>query len=123
MRVHHWARTLGWIGVVGMMLSVIDPMEGAFIALPFGAVLTAGAFLSQSRYRVPLYWAFGSMTLGVAVLATLSAIGGIGGKTGHSVWWGLLLVPYPLGWLTALVYGVRLLREPIPSLREKVVAG
>ena len=36
----------------------------------------------------------------------LSAVGGIGGKSGHSIWWGLLLLPYPAGWLMALVGAV-----------------
>jgi len=36
----------------------------------------------------------------------LSAVGGIGGKSGHSMWWGVLVLPYPVGWLMALVGGV-----------------
>ncbi len=115
MRVHHWARTLGWIGVAGLLLGALDPMEGAFIVPPFAGALTLGAFLSHSRHRVGLYWGFAAMAVGVAVLFTLSFMGGIGGNSGRSPWWGLLLVPYPLGWITLLIFGVRLLREPIPA--------
>jgi hypothetical protein len=39
-------------------------------------------------------------------LFALSAIGGIGGKSGHSMWLGLLILPYPVGWLMALAGGV-----------------
>ena len=30
----------------------------------------------------------------------------IGGKSGRSMWWGLLVLPYAVGWLMALVDGV-----------------
>jgi hypothetical protein len=32
----------------------------------------------------------------------LSAVGGIGGKSGHSMWWGVLMLPYPVGWILGL---------------------
>jgi hypothetical protein len=28
----------------------------------------------------------------------LSWGGGIGGKSGHSIWWGVLILPYLVGW-------------------------
>ncbi|MFM9090669.1 MAG: carboxypeptidase regulatory-like domain-containing protein, partial [Verrucomicrobiota bacterium] len=36
---------------------------------------------------------------GVTAMLALSAVGGIGGHTGRSWAWGLLLLPYPAGWL------------------------
>jgi len=36
----------------------------------------------------------------------LSSLGGIGGKSGRSLWWGLALLPYPVGWLMALIAAV-----------------
>lgn len=51
-------------------------------------------------------WAFILITVGVAVLFGFSAVGGIGGQTGRSMWWGLLMLPYPVGWLMALAGGV-----------------
>lgn len=111
MKAPHW-RTLVTVGVVGLLIGIIDPMEGAFIVLPFAALVAYGAFLSHSPHRARLYWFVGSMSVGVAVLIALSLIGGIGGTSGRSLWWGLLLVPYPLGWLGVLVSGVLMLREP-----------
>jgi len=35
--------------------------------------------------------------VGVGALWFLSSLGGIGGKSGHSIWWGLLILPYPTG--------------------------
>ena len=48
---------------------------------------------------------------GVAALFGLSALGGIGGDSGRSMWWAVLLVPYVTGWVLALVESVRVLRE------------
>lgn len=112
-------RAANWIGFIGMLIALLDPMEGAFIALPFAAVLAYGAHQTASHYRVPLFWALGSMAIGVAVLLSLTFIGGIGGSSGRSMWWGLLLLPYPLGWLAALFLGARLLREQKPSLAPR----
>lgn len=123
MLMQRWARSMLWIGVVGMLIALLDPMEGAFIALPFCAILSYAAHLSGSGYRRPLYWALGSMAVGVAILVALSLMGGIGGSTGRSMWWALLLVHYPLGWLAALFLGARMLREPVPPVSTKVAAG
>jgi len=29
----------------------------------------------------------------------LSAFGSLGGQRGHSMWWGVLILPYPVGWI------------------------
>ena len=114
-----WLRSSAWIGFAGMLVALLDPMEGAFVALPFCAVLTYAAGASGSRYRRLLYWALGSMAVGVAILVTLTVMGGIGGSSGRSMWWGLLLIPYPLGWLVGLFVGAKVLRELPPPVREK----
>jgi hypothetical protein len=43
-------------------------------------------------------WVFILIAIGVGALWGLSMVGGIGGKSGHSIWWGLLILPYLLGW-------------------------
>ena len=55
------------------------------------------------------------MAVGVAALWGLSAIGGFGSTSGRSLLWGLLIVPYPAGWLAGPIGGVRALREDRPS--------
>lgn len=57
--------------------------------------------------RRVLVWAAALVTLGVATLFALSFVGGIGGETGRSMLWALLLLPYVVGWLLALGGGVR----------------
>ena len=57
------------------------------------------------------------VALGVGALWGLSAVGGFGGSSGRSMWWGALLLPYPAGWILGVVGAVRVLREPsVPSV-------
>jgi hypothetical protein len=65
-------------------------------------------FLGRKNRRTVLYWAwaFILIAVGVGALFAVSAVGGIGGRSGHSMWWGLLILPYPAGWLMALAGGV-----------------
>ena len=52
-----------------------------------------------------------SVALGVATLWAMSALGGVGGDTGRSIWWLLVLLPYPVGWILAVVLAARTLSE------------
>ena len=45
----------------------------------------------------------------------MSALGGVGGTSGRSIWWILLCLPYPIGWVLGLVGAARKLREPRPA--------
>jgi ABC-type multidrug transport system permease subunit len=43
------------------------------------------------------------ITVGVIFLFYLSSLGGFGGTSTLSWWWGLLILPYPIGWLLQVV--------------------
>jgi hypothetical protein len=117
--MNHWTlqhprivRALGITGYVAMILGAIDPLEGSVVVL-FGISLVAwAAWLRFSRGRYRLTWAWGAAVAGVAAMWIMSASGGVGGSTGRSIWWVLVLLPYPIGWLVGLIEGLRLLREP-----------
>ena len=91
-----WSRILAVVGLLAILLGALDPLEGSVLILPGAGLLALAAWLGSSRYRKLLYWSFALVTIGVGVLWTLSAAGGFGGSTGRSLWWGLLLLPYPL---------------------------
>jgi hypothetical protein len=57
---------------------------------------------SVLRYWV---WVFILIAVGVGAMFVLSSFGGIGGRSGHSMWWGVLILPYPVGWLMAVAGG------------------
>jgi len=106
-----WSRALFIIGFVMMVGGALDPLEGSIVILLGSASLATGALLTNSRHRTAVYWSFLLVAVGVVSLWVMSAIGGIGGETGRSLWWALVLLPYPLGWLSGLIFGARRLRE------------
>jgi hypothetical protein len=106
------AQVLVLLGLSAMVGGLLDPLEGSLIILPGIALVTAGAALTGSRHMRLLVVSLVFVAAGVAALWGLSAVGGFGGTTsGRSVWWGLLLLPYPLGWITGVVGAARKLRE------------
>ena len=106
-----WSRIVSVVGLVAIVVGAIDPLEGSLLILPGTFLLALGAWLGHSRHRRLLYWAFALVALGVGLLWGISAVGGFGGSTGRSMWWALLLLPYPVGWVMALVGAIRHWRE------------
>jgi len=100
------SRLLLIVGLLAMLLGAVDPLEGSFVILPGCGMVAAGALLDRSRYRILLLSAFISIAWGVGMMVVFSVLGGIGGDSGRSIWWGLLILPYPLGWLVGLVGAV-----------------
>jgi hypothetical protein len=103
-----WSRILKVVGGIAMLLGTLDPMEGSVLILLGSGLVTLGMYLGGKDRKTVLYWtlAFILIAVGVAAMFALSAVGGIGGKSGHSMWWGILILPYPVGWLMALAGGV-----------------
>lgn len=99
------AKILVVIGNISLLIGALDPLEGGILIL-LGSGLTAlGTYLGRAeagliRYRTAV---FVLVTIGVGAMWALTAKGGVGGSSGRSMWWGLLLLPYLVGWLMALV--------------------
>ena len=87
-----------------MVVGAIDPMEGSLIILPGGLLFAFGGLLGREERRVVTYriWVAALITAGVGALWGSSMIGGFGGETGRSMWWGLIFLPYPIGWSMAV---------------------
>ena len=100
-----WARLLVILGGLAMLAGALDPMEGSLLILPGSGFVTLGTFLGNTDHALRRYWTwiFILIAAGVGALFALSAVGGIGGRSGHSMWWGLLILPYPLGCVMGLV--------------------
>jgi hypothetical protein len=105
------ARTFIIAGLLVMVVAALDPLEGSIVVVLGGGMVALGARLRGSKHLVYLYWCLVMLVVGVAALWGLSAIGGFGGTSGRSYFWGLLIVPYPIGWLAGLIGGVRALAE------------
>ena len=116
-----WCRVLVVVGLLAILIGAIDPLEGSLVILPGAGLLAFAGWLGSNRHRRWLYAAFAAVALGVGVMFAMSAMGGIGGTTGRSMWWALLLLPYPAGWIMALVGAILSLREaPAASIPSAV---
>lgn len=96
---HRLSRILIIVGGIATVVGAIDPMEGSLLILPGSALMALGAFLGGSDRRIIAYrvCVFALFVLGIGALWGLSFMGGFGGASGRSMWWGLLLLPYLLG--------------------------
>jgi purine-cytosine permease-like protein len=103
-----WSRILIIVGSLAMLVGTIDPLEGSPLILAGSGLVALGMFLGKRARRTLIYWTgvFILIAVGVGAMFGLSAVGGIGGKIGHSMWWGILILPYPLGWFMAVAGGV-----------------
>jgi hypothetical protein len=99
-----WSRILIIVGSIAMLVGALDPMEGSLVILPGSGVVTLGTFLSNSGRGLLIYWIwiFILIAVGVGALFALSAWG-FGGTSEHSMWWGVLILPYPIGWIMGIV--------------------
>lgn len=108
---HSGSRALLISGLAMMLLGVLDPLEGSLVILAGSALAAAGAFVGKARRYGLQVTASVLIAIGVAALFGLSALGGVGGNSGRSLWWLTICVPYPVGWVIGLVRGVAALRE------------
>ena len=104
-----------------MLIGAIDPLEGSLIILLGSGLVTLGTFLGKSPRRMILYWVwvFILIAVGVGLVWGLSAIGGLGGSTGRSLWWGLVILPYPIGWIMGIISLIVRLIEFLRSRKQR----
>jgi hypothetical protein len=105
------AQVLVFLGASAMVGGFLDPMEGSIVMLIGIVLVTIGAVLTHSRHTRLLSWSLAFVALGVGALWGLSAIGGFGGTSGRSSWWGALILPYPVGAIVGIVGAAKKLRE------------
>ena len=97
---NRWSRILTLVGSIAMLLGAMDPMEGSAVILPGSGLVALGVVLGHSERRLIAYRlaVFILILLGVGAMWVLSWAGGFGGKSGRSMWWGVLILPYLIGW-------------------------
>ena len=95
-----WSRVLVVVGSIATLLGALDPMEGSLVILPGSGLVALGTFLAHTDRRLLAFRisVFILIAVGVGALWGLSMVGGLGGNTGRSMWWGLLILPYLVGW-------------------------
>ena len=117
-----WSRILITVGSIAMLVGALDPLEGSLAILPGSGLVTLGTFLSNGGRQLLIYWiwVFLLIAVGIGALFVLSAFGGFGGTSGRSMWWGVLILPYPVGWVMGVV---SLLFRLIRTVRHRHAAA
>jgi hypothetical protein len=94
------ARILLIAGYLAMLIGAIDPMEGSLLILPGSGLVVLGTWLGGQQQSAVIFRmsVFFLILFGVAAIWGTSMLGGIGSTTAYSMWWALLMVPYPIGW-------------------------
>ena len=109
-----WSRTLVVVGGIAMVAGALDPLEGSVVILAGSALVALGTYLGDTGRSQLVFWIWVLLLIAVGVgsMFGLSAIGGFGGATGRSVWWGVPILPYPLGWIMGMVgLSIRLIKS------------
>jgi len=112
------ARILFTLGIIAAVIGAVDPLEGSIVILAGSGLIVLGTWLGQQPRELRIYRTclLGMIAFGVMAMFALSAVGGLGGKSGHSMWWLLLLLPYPLGWILVMA---NLVARLIESARHR----
>ena len=104
----NWKKWLHILGVILFIAGTLDPLEGSVI-IAAGSILLA----SVACYFKKPYWSWFlanaiGISIGVFFLFFFSNLGGFGGKSTLSWWWGTLILPYPIGWLFNIILLIKL---------------
>jgi hypothetical protein len=88
-------------GIFSIIVGALDPMEGSVVILLGSILLAISSHFLQDRHRKIFLAFFLCILIGIVSLFTISDFGGLG--QGYlSWWWGLLILPYPIGWLSLI---------------------
>jgi hypothetical protein len=99
-----WSRILVILGLFGMLVGALDPLEGSVIILPSAGIAAVGALVGHTARRKLLYAAFVLIAVGVCTMLLYSFIG-------RSGVWAAMIVPYPIGWILGVVASILTLVE------------
>jgi hypothetical protein len=98
-----WKRLLFIIGIVALIIGAIDPLEGSVLICGGAVLISVAVLAAHDRHRYLFLAATISILIGTAMLFYMSSLGGIGKGTSYSMWWALVFLPLPLGWLMIVV--------------------
>jgi hypothetical protein len=107
-----WLQVAYYVGIALFLFGSLDPLEGSVLIALASLILAGVTHLFNDPHSKYYRLAAWLILPGVSCLFLLSSMGGFGGESGLSAFWGLLLLPYPAGWLLILVLlFIRLFRD------------
>lgn len=114
-----WTRVIYIVGVVALIIGAIDPLEGSLLIIAGSALLALSAYVNNDRHSKIFTIALIMIVIGVFFMFYFSSIGGFGGTSALSWWWSLLILPFPIGWITIIVV---LIRRAIENKKRKLIS-
>ncbi len=98
----NWKKFAFISGAVLLIAGAFDPLEGSLIIVTGSILVTVATHLSNDKHHSLFLASMIMILFGIFFMFYFSLLGGIGGKSSLSIWWGLLIVPYPAGWILAI---------------------
>jgi multisubunit Na+/H+ antiporter MnhB subunit len=98
-----WTRVIYIIGVIALIIGVLDPLEGSVVLAVGCALIALSTYLTHDRHWKIFLASLIMIVIGVFFLFYFSSLGGFGGTSTLSWWWGTLILPYPIGWLISII--------------------
>lgn len=90
------------VSVTAMILGAIDPLEGS-IPILFGSLLLSYVTYKRRARRWKIFFTASLLIVfGTTWMFLFSYLGGIGVGSSLSLWYGLLILPYPIGWILSI---------------------
>ncbi|MCJ7758753.1 MAG: hypothetical protein MUP24_11485 [Gillisia sp.] len=98
-----WKLIIYIIGVIALIIGVLDPLEGSVVIAAGSSLIALSTYLTKDRHWKIFLASLIMIIIGVFFLFYFSSLGGFGGTSTLSWWWGTLILPYPLGWLMSII--------------------
>lgn len=112
-----WIRIMFIVGIVALVIGAIDPLEGSVVIVAGIALVSGAAYLGNDRHQKFFLASLMMILAGVFFLFYFSWKGGFGGSSSISWWWGILILPYPAGWLMAMITLIVKAVKSIPATK------
>jgi hypothetical protein len=116
-----WTRVIFIIGVTAFVVGTIDPLEGSVLIALGSALVALSTYITKDRHWKIFMVTWLMILFGVIFMFYFSSLGGFGGTSTLSWWWGTLILPYPIGWLINVV--LLILRAVKKKKYNKVISN
>lgn len=98
-----WVSIIYTIGVATLLIGIVDPLEGSVLIAVGSAFIVLSTYQTKDRHWRIFLTSLIMIVIGIFFLFYFSSLGGFGGKSTLSWWWGTLILPYPVGWLMSII--------------------
>ncbi len=90
-------------GIFALIIGLMDPLEGSVVIAVGSVFVVISTYLQKDKLRKIFLTSMILIVIGVLIMFYISSLGGFGGNANLSAYWGLSILPYPIGWLIAII--------------------